>query len=152
MIGAESNIYFMSEHSEQQHWTGKERRHKRSLVIFLGIFAVLFVFVCALFVREYLLLRHSGLLRPHAPYQTREASPRLISNIEKIESWMTFDYLSASFGIPTEVLRERLHIMNDHYPRMSIRRAARERGIPPEEYLAQVKKIIQEYLLSKNIP
>src|SRR3989339_1165375 len=147
MTSTESNIYLMSEHSEQRHWTGKERRRKRSLIIFLGILAMLFVFVCMLFVREYFSLRHSGFLRPHAAYQGREVNLRLISNIEKIESWMTFDYLSASFGIPAEMLRERLYITNSHYPRMSIRRAAREQGVPPEEYLAQVKEVIQEYLL-----
>lgn len=137
---------------------GRERRTKKSLVIFLTILTALFVFVSVVFVREYMILRQSGIFRAHqlrnsVPfYQTGSTTTSAISRVEMIEDWMTFDYLNASFQLPQNMLRDGLHITDPHYPRMSIRRAARDRGIAREVYLLEVRAFIQEYLLSNKTP
>lgn len=137
---------------------GGERRNKKSLIIFLAVLSVLFFLVLFLFVREYAILRHDGILRFHQlknnalQYQVGSTTPVLISNVEMIENWMTFDYVNASFRLPQDVLRDALLITDPNYPHISIHRAAKERGISRDAYLLLVKAAIREYLLSHRIP
>lgn len=148
----------MSQFPTKEHRVGKDRRNKRSLGILLFILVTLFVFICFVFIREYLLLQHEGVLRVHqlrnniTQYPIASTSPLQISNVEMIENWMTFDYINESFQLPPSVLQDGLHIIDPHYPRMSIRRAARERGTSRDIYLLEVKTVIREYLLSNKAP
>ena len=134
----------------------EEKRSRTLLLTSLLILSAFFLFVCVLFIREYLLLRHSGVLRFHhprfAPFQQMGSTSPVVINVELIENWMTFDYINMSFQLPPQLLRDELHISDPAYPRLSIRRAAKESGISRDVYLAQVKRIVQNYLLSKNLP
>lgn len=142
----------------KQSLVRKERRSKWSLGTLLFILVALFVFICFVFIREYLLLQHGGVIRVHqsrnniTQYPVASTSPIKISNVEMIENWMTFEYINASFQLPPDVLLDGLHITDSHYPRMSIRRAARDRGISRDLYLLEVKAVIREYLLSNKAP
>lgn len=134
----------------------EEKRSRTLLFTSLLVLSAFFLFVCVLFIREYMLLRHSGVLRFHhprfTPFQPSGSTSPAVTNVELIENWMTFDYINMSFQLPPQLLRDELHISDPAYPRLSIRRAAKESGVSRDAYLVQVKTIVQNYLLSKNLP
>lgn len=137
---------------------GGGRHHHALLVVLLIIFLALFMFVLRVFIRDYILLRHSGILHSRPPrsillpQQMGSTSPLVIANVDLVENWMTFDYLNASFGLPPEILRDGLHITDPVYPRLSIRRAAKEANVSRDVYLEEVKNIIREYLAARKMP
>lgn len=134
----------------------KDEQSRVVLLASLTILGAFFLLVCVLFVRDYMVLRHSGVLRFHhprlTPFQQVGSTSPVVTNVGMIENWMTFDYINMSFELPPQLLRDGLHISDPSYPRLSIRRAAKESGVSRDVYLAQIRTIIQNYLLSKNIP
>jgi hypothetical protein len=43
-----------------------------------------------------------------------------VNDINRIQSWMTFDYINKVFRLPTSYLESFLHISDSHYPNMLI--------------------------------
>jgi len=117
------------------------------IVIGLAIaLAVLVVF----FVREYLALRYEQALN------AREASleavlkahgPLTANDVDIIQDWMTFDYLSRIFSLPADYLKTALSITDAHYPDLSIGAYARSAGESEAAARASVQEAVKNYLL-----
>jgi hypothetical protein len=109
--------------------------------------------VAAIGVTAFLLVRDvqdfgaSGALAPqHHPRDLLRRPPFQRPDATRIQSWMTFEYLDRVFGMPPDYLKDALDVADARYPRVSIRRYARDAKIDEAAALARVKRAVTEFL------
>jgi len=89
-------------------------------------------------------------LRPSSlpiPSLTRKTVPALgAQDLSFIASWMTFDYLNKTFGLPADYLKTSLLITDSRYPILTINRYARWRHISADSATTAVSSAIAAYL------
>jgi hypothetical protein len=56
---------------------------------------------------------------------------------------MTFGYINASFGLPSDYLQSELGINDPQYPNVSVRTEAGRLKISSSDYLARVQKAVR---------
>jgi hypothetical protein len=88
-------------------------------------------------------------------FSSGEFSPRHVFNrpsgnqppltVEKIQPWMTFDYLNHVFNLPADYLKNQLHIQDPHYPNVSLTRYAKQQGTSVSELLKSVQQAIRSH-------
>ena len=127
--------------------------HKRNffLRIFLYILAAFFLLNAYFLVSNFRSLRQSGLLyAPRRPWERwfmrRPLHVPSLSDIETLQSWMSFEYLNDSFQLTPEYLKTKFSISSTLYPRISIRHAAKLVHKDEHTYLEEIKKAVREYL------
>lgn len=119
---------------------GTERRGQTLLVIGLLALSVIEVHALARDLREAYLADRDETVEVGRFNDETHALP------EEIQSWMTFDYINAIFGLPGDYLKTALAISDNRYPRMRIGRAAREARIDHEEYLELLRNAVASHL------
>ncbi len=116
---------------------------KYTYPISLTLSLIILVFVSFLFIRQYLSIKNRG------DFQIRH-SHEFTPNNKLLQSWMTFEYLNRSFNLPTDYLKNELHISDSKYPHSTIASTANSLGITKEECLILIKNSILKFSTSTN--
>ena len=127
------------------------RKRNFFLRIFLYILTAFFLLNAYFLVGNFRSLRQNGLLyAPRRPWERwfmrRPLHAPLLSDVDTLQSWMTFEYLNDSFQLSPEYLKTKFSISSTLYPRISIRRAAKTVHKDEHIYLEEIKAAIREYL------
>ncbi|MDD5769655.1 MAG: hypothetical protein PHE25_01700 [Candidatus Gracilibacteria bacterium] len=69
-----------------------------------------------------------------------------ISDVNYVESWMTFRYINTIFKLPEDYLKDKLNINDKKYPNIPLERYANYQKINQDIFLEQVKNSINNYL------
>ena len=115
---------------------------KRYLKILLAILVFVLVLLCVFLVRQY----YIGLARPAAPI----SHPHSLSanDVGLIEPWMTFDYVSASYKVPSAYLQSALGIpvSTPRYPNVTLAHYAKTAATSSLALTKSVRAAVQSYL------
>ena len=71
------------------------------------------------------------------------------NDIGLIEYWMTFDYINHVFGLPEDYIKQELQISDPKYPRISIRKYARENKETESSAVEQIRNLVRVYFASQ---
>ncbi len=117
--------------------------------------AVILLLCLVLFILVYLLITdirasHSRLpLVPRRPphgffnlFSPNRAAPTTTTDINNIQTWMTFDYLNKTFKLPPSLLQTQLGITDQRYPDISIRHFTAETRRNSDQVLKQIQQSI----------
>jgi len=104
-----------------------------------------------LFASDFSYLNRSGVFS--YPSYSRNFSrighrPLTIFDVDRLGSWMTFNYLNKGFKIPPDYLKSQLGITDKAYPNITISKIAKEKNISGSVYLQTVKDTVRNYLVS----
>ena len=109
--------------------------------------AVVVVLACSVLVALWLLVRDITTFyragRPFRPDFSRVFTPTHLT-VDNIEPWMTFEYLSHVFVLPSDVLKNKLAITDPRYPRLSIQRYAADANLSEADALSKVKAVVTQ--------
>ncbi len=105
--------------------------------------------VSLLFIMGILFLNKYNHLKNNGKFHTRKNQPVLI-DINKIQNWMTFDYINHSFSLPQEYLKNELNITDSKYPRITITKESTNKKENMGIFTVKVKDLIKKYLDSVN--
>ncbi len=124
------------------------RRSDRYIRAALGILAVVLIILCTLLLREYRQLRQQNILFGRAQWISvlEKHQHGTVTDVNFIQPWMTFDYISMLYGIPTTDLKTSLGIIDTRFPRISISSYARANHLDARTILANVKSAVSAYL------
>jgi hypothetical protein len=67
-----------------------------------------------------------------------------------IQPWMTFDYVSFAFRVPTDILKSGLGISDPQYPHISISRYARSSHQDTAALVGRVRGEVESYLMNAS--
>jgi hypothetical protein len=130
----------------------------RGQLFLIGLICVLLVVVTAFISADVAALRRSTLPagpRHHArdfftflrtPRQALPAKSPL--TVQNTQSWMTFDYLNKTYGLPPRYLQTALHITDTHYPNISIKRFAQDLHTSTPTTITSIEREIRQYTTS----
>ncbi len=118
--------------------------------VIVAVCALLIVF-CALLVRNVQIARREGVFQSRAPIsgmllENRRMNRVSVSDIERIETWMTFQYVNVVFDLPENHLKDALAIKDARYPNLPIGRYAKKQEIDRDQFVESVKKLVREYM------
>lgn len=125
----------------------------RYIKIALAVLVFILIILFAMFIRDYQSLEQLRLTRPYHSWLLNAKSRRpltTVSDVNSIESWMTFDYLNYLFNLPPSYLKSQLSITDTHYPRLSISQYARKQNFDPNAFLDSVKNALRPYLKNRH--
>jgi hypothetical protein len=83
------------------------------------------------------------------PFSRRQNFHEKQLAVEDIRSWMTFDYINRSFGLPPDYFKNNLNIEDNHYPRVTIGHWAKESRQNSEDLVAKIRLLITNFHNSK---
>lgn len=120
---------------------------KKNIYPLILVLAILVLFaVVRLFVNNFTHVKKKGGFHMHAADRPRLA-------IEKIQGWMTFEYLNRTFNLPTDYLQKDIEVTSSSYPNVTLTKEATLRGQDLTVFLGDVKKSIKKYQAEvHNIP
>lgn len=121
--------------------------------------AVLFV-VAFIFVYLHLLGVYGGYAKAHGkhfPFPTaweggpgrRHGQPNA-SDIQSIQSWMTFSYINHIFNLPNDYLKTELNISSTQYPNITIAKVIASQSLATNDFLTNMRGLIQTFLVSRT--
>ena len=70
----------------------------------------------------------------------------VISDVQYIRSWMTFEYINRVFNLPNDYLKNSLNITNPKYPHLTLTKSADENRVSSDYYLNSVRNVISQYI------
>ncbi len=76
----------------------------------------------------------------------RNSQPLGLSDLGKLESWMTFDYLNQAFHLPPDYLKTALAIKDSKYPFITINRYAKAQKISDSAALSAIRQAVASHL------
>ncbi|HYF04957.1 MAG TPA: hypothetical protein VEA59_02185 [Patescibacteria group bacterium] len=111
----------------------KKSIHKTLLErsFWIGCLCMLTVFVAFRIVRQI-----------NNPYRFHPHTQVVVADIS---SWMTFDYINTAFDLPTDYLRNAMHINDSRYPKIPIGRYAQKNKLNEDQLIMQVQSLVQSY-------
>jgi len=81
---------------------------------------------------------------------THRRHPVSVADVSRIESWMTFDYITKAFGLPGEYLRDGLGISDPRYPFITITYYTHKHGLPTDAFLGRVQGSVMDYVTASS--
>ena len=72
-------------------------------------------------------------------------NPNRVVAVEKIQSWMTFDYLNFVFQLPPAYLKDSLKINDTTYPNLQLNNYANKVHISSAQFIKNVQSAILNY-------
>ena len=112
-----------------------------------GVLFLVLIFLCYLLLRQYKYLRtervslHEALI--DSLYQRAVPSEQ---DIDSVMPWMTFQYINVVFRLPSNYLKDTLHISNSKYPNMSISKYAKASKLDTSSFIVLLKQSVSSYL------
>jgi len=116
--------------------------------IVLSLLVLLFLGLCVTLFFQYQRLRHDQMIGPHAPWFPSQGRGGVPSDVNLVQSWMTYDYVGHIYHLPQDYLKTTLSLKTTYYPRVSISASAAVQGTSSAALTTDVKKAIQDYLVS----
>lgn len=105
----------------------------------IGLAGVCLVLLAAWAIRFFLIPPSERFPREHFLERSIPMTP------EKIQGWMTFEYLNIVFKMPPDYLREKLALQGTAYPRITLRRYAKQTGMDLPLLIQNIQGAIREY-------
>jgi len=121
---------------------------------------VLLILVCLLslvsFIRSFKTLYRAGELQPEYIQDREERrsgdsgtsvqqTHRVVTTIDTIRPWMTFNYLTVVFKLPPLYLKDTLAITDPRYPNIRIDRYIKQYTLDPNLFMQSVQQAIRSY-------
>ena len=74
------------------------------------------------------------------------------SDVNSIDSWMTFRYINVVFNLPTSYLSTNLQIVDSRYPNLTLNRYIKTKQLDKLVFINKVKQAVGDYLKAKIAP
>ncbi len=78
--------------------------------------------------------------------KNKQASKTSLSDIEYIDTWMTFQYVNFIFKMPDDYLKNGLNIKNNNYPNLPIGRYIKNEKLDKTVVINRIKVLVREYI------
>lgn len=117
----------------------KNEAKKSKIIQIISMFAAFFLVMFFIFFILRDIKRH-GLFSPPIPKNFHKKI-----EIDEIKSWMTFDFINKTFGLPNDYLKKELNISDKKYPNMTIDNLAKNNKEASDPLLKKIKKLIQDF-------
>jgi hypothetical protein len=127
-----------------------QRRFDFWIRVLLGAMIVVVAILCLLLVHQYRVLRSQESMLQLQDLHAAAHAP--MTDPSSIQPWMTYDYISHVYALPTEYLRSDLHIADTRYPRVSIAESAEVQGVSADALTSAVKVAVGDYIASHGGP
>lgn len=105
----------------------------------------LLIITGVLFFKNYVNLKSNGKFHNH---KSRE----LIVEVDKIQKWMTFDFINRSFSLPDDYLKNQLSITDIKYPKITLGRVSVSKGEDVNIFTNRVKDSVKNYIIPIKNP
>lgn len=73
-----------------------------------------------------------------------------LKSVDAIQSWMTFQYINFSFGLPSNYLKDILQITDPKYPKISIAKFARKNNQIELEFIQKIQEAVRTWKAKKE--
>ena len=73
-----------------------------------------------------------------------------VGSVNRIQNWMTFDYINKVFSLPKDYFKNTLNISDSHYPSVSLESYAEKEKINVSTFLVEVKDAVRAYITTKK--
>ena len=128
--------------------TRKAHEYALAVLVVLGI---VLIYLCFLLARQYrqihaLNTEHTQLF--HLAH--RQQTPLTAQDVNNIAPWMTFDFITRIFHLPSAYLQNALQITDVKYPNISLGTYARAHAIDSASFLAHVQAEVAAYLNAQS--
>lgn len=126
--------------------------YHRILVVILICLLVLFFYLCYNLEQQYQRIEHQNLIKVQKLNLTniRHRHALTANDTSLIESWMTFNYISAVFAVPADYLKNSLGLNDSKYPYLTINHYARAHKLNVQTFTNNLIGTVKQYLLSNN--
>ena len=71
------------------------------------------------------------------------------SDVGLIQPWMTFDYVNTIFKLPATYLKDTLNISDSSFPKISLAKYAKSKGIATSDFLVTVRNAVTGFFVNK---
>ena len=116
------------------------------IIVILALTIAVLVFF---FIRQYSTLQREKILNARELWISTAVKSRgapAPSDVNFVQSWMTFDYIDQLFHLPPNYLASKLSIADPNYPRITISGYARHNKLNTVSVLGGIDQAIIEYL------
>lgn len=121
-----------------------------------GVLMIVFAISLAVFIDAVSDVRHDGKFWPRDDRGGMSVSGEggflTSDDISKIEWWMSFEYVNFAFHIPPEYFRDTLGIDDKKYPRIALRKYAKEQGKDVTVFVQDIRTLVGDYLTTHSLP
>ena len=77
--------------------------------------------------------------------------PKTASDVDSIQTWMTFDYMNRIFILPPNYLKTKLEITDTRYPRLTLQRFLKENQTGKTvASLSEIQNAVRDYFTQKQ--
>ena len=129
----------------------KEQSTLKLKIIFVILILVL-VSLFVLLIQQYKNIQSLNYTNPrqflNRPFN--KPKPLNITDVNSIQSWMTFDYINHVFLLPPEYLRTVLLITNNRYPKITIIQYSKDIKSTQNDTLIKVQNAIKNFFIPKK--
>jgi hypothetical protein len=124
-------------------------RYAKIIVILL--LAVL-LFLCGLLINQYRHIERQNYVTSYKNVieSLRHKKPLTASDVDVVLPWMTFRYINTIFKLPTNYLKDTLHISSSRYPNISLSSYSKSQKIDVSLFINLLKKAVSDYLISQS--
>ena len=114
--------------------------------LFKKFFVVILLFLCFITIEAYGRDFTEKYQNGEQKIERKKNRSPIIFKIEKIQAWMTFDYINTVFKLPPNYLKNQLGIQDTRYPYLVIDRYARKHNINPDILLLNIRQSINMHM------
>jgi len=125
----------------------EEAKTEKYLMIGIVALAIVFLALCGYLVykSESVIKSENIQAQVHIISLERKRGPLPTSNASIIESWMTFDYVNYTFGLPSTYLKSQLNITDKRYPKVTLEEYAEDYATSTDGLLGSVQSAVKNY-------
>ena len=76
-------------------------------------------------------------------------APLTSTNINLIDTWMTFSYINLIFKLPSNYFKDNLNILDKRYPNISLRGYIKNNKLDRTTFINNVKNTVEKYFANK---
>jgi hypothetical protein len=126
-----------------EHTRNESRFLKAALITAL----VLLILLALLLIAQYRGLERENLMPQHHSILSslRQSGTLGPQDADRIESWMTFDYIDHIFSLPPTYLQTALSIQDPRFPRLTIEEYSEDAHLNLSETLGAVQAAVRSY-------
>lgn len=125
----------------------------------LALESVLIIFTIILLMVVGIVLVHNirsvnrDQIAPHHPpmisdflLKNKQENKTTVADVDKIDVWMTFQYVNFIFNLPEPYLKDRLTIKDVKYPNLSFARYIKNEKLDKAKFISEIQGLVREYM------
>ena len=126
----------------------KKRAEELFLILSITILIIIFSFLLIKDIQSAHQIRIAQ--KNNAFYKQKNTKQIAATDVDYIQSWMTFHYINTIFAIPENYLNNNLKINDNHYPNLTIKKYAKNNNLNEQSALATLKQSVRDFMANNK--